>query len=291
MQDFQHKQLGFIGGGNMGRAIVGGLIASGFPAGRIVVADPYGPGREDLARSFGVRTTADNAVAVEGADVVVLAVKPQQLAEVVTALRPALAAHRPLLLSVAAGIRVSELAAWAGPDLAVVRSMPNRPALLGVGATGLYAADSTTEAQRALAEQVLAVTGLTVWVRSEAELDWVTALSGSGPAYFFLLAELLARSAAAHGIDATTAARLAAHTLHGAGRMAVMPGADLATLRAEVTSKGGTTAAALASFEANGLADLVEAAVVAAATRSQELGDVYGQSPTITAPPTGKGPG
>jgi pyrroline-5-carboxylate reductase len=276
MQEFQRRQLGFIGGGNMGRAIVGGLVAAGFPATRIVVSDPYAPTRDELARSYGVRTTEDNAAAVAGADVVVLAVKPQQLGEVVRALRPALAAQRPLLLSVAAGIRLTELAAWAGPGPAVVRSMPNRPALLGVGATGLYAGPDTTAAQRELAERVLAVTGLAVWVRSEAELDWVTALSGSGPAYFFLLAELLARSATAHGLDADTAARLAAHTLHGAGRMAVMPEADLARLRAEVTSKGGTTAAALDSFEANGLAGLVEAAVVAAATRSRELGDVYG---------------
>lgn len=269
-------RLAFIGGGNMGRAIVGGLVASGFPADGILVADPHGPGREELARNWGVHTTADNAAAVAGADVLVLAVKPQQLAEVVTALRPALATTRPLLLSVAAGIRLRELCAWAGPGLAVVRSMPNRPALLGAGATGLYAGEDVTPEQRDLAEQVLAVTGLTAWVRDEAELDWVTALSGSGPAYFFLLAELLARSAAAHGIDAATAARLAAHTLHGAGRMAVMPDADLSRLREEVTSKGGTTAAALASFEANGLAALVEAAVVAAATRSRELGDVYG---------------
>jgi pyrroline-5-carboxylate reductase len=278
MHDFHRKKLAFIGGGNMGRAIIGGLIGSGFPATGIVVADPHAPGREALERDFAIRTTADNAAAVAGADVLVLAVKPQQLAEVTMALRPALAAARPLLLSVAAGIRLAELSSWAGADLAVIRAMPNRPALLGVGATGLFAGSTATTEQRTLAEQVLAVTGLTVWVRSEAELDWVTALSGSGPAYFFLLAELLARSAAAHGIEPETAARLAAHTLHGAGRMAVMPDADLARLRAEVTSKGGTTAAALASFEANGLAGLVEAAVVAAATRSRELGDVYGQS-------------
>lgn len=276
MQDFTGKRLGFIGGGNMGRAIVGGLIASGFPAANITVSDPGAAPREELAQRYDVATTAQNAQAVDGADVVVLAVKPQQMGEVLQALGPAIAAARPLLLSVAAGIRVAELSRWAGPGIAVVRSMPNRPALLGVGATGLYADATTTSAQRALAEQVLAVTGHVVWVADEAQLDWVTALSGSGPAYFFLLAELLARSAAAHGIDAATAAELAAHTLHGAGRMAVMPGADLARLRAEVTSPGGTTAAAIASLEANGLADIVEAAVVAAAERSQQLGAQFG---------------
>lgn len=275
MQDFHLKRLGFIGGGNMGRAIVGGLVASGFPASNIVVADPDEGTRRELAGRYGVETTADNARAAQ-ADLTVLAVKPQQMADVMRALRPALERTHPLLLSVAAGIRLTELAGWAGPGIAVVRSMPNRPALLGVGATGLYADSRATPAQRALAEQVLAVTGHVVWVESEAQLDWVTALSGSGPAYFFLLAELLARSAAAHGIDAATAAQLAAHTLHGAGRMAVMPGAELARLRAEVTSKGGTTAAAIASFEANGLERLVEAAVVAAAERSRELGDQFG---------------
>jgi pyrroline-5-carboxylate reductase len=283
MQDFHRKKLGFIGGGNMGRAIVSGLIASGFPASGITVADPHEPGLADLAHLYGVATTTDNDAAARNCDLLILAVKPQQMADVVRALRPALAARGPLLLSVAAGIKAADLAAWAGPGpsgagVTVVRSMPNRPALLGVGATGLFAAAAVDAAARELVEQVLGVTGFTVWVRTEAELDWVTALSGSGPAYFFLLAELLARSAAAHGIDAATAASLAAHTLHGAGRMAVMPGAELATLRAEVTSKGGTTAAALASFEANGLAGLVDAAVCAAAHRSQELGELFGKA-------------
>jgi len=277
MHESSDKRLAFIGGGNMGRAIVGGLVASGHAPSRITVADPSASTRDELSQRYGVATTEDNARAVDGADLVVLAVKPQQMGEMMQALRPALSTSRPLLLSVAAGIRVAELSRWAGPGIAVVRSMPNRPALLGVGATALYADAGATAEQRALAEQVLSVTGHVVWVADEGELDWVTALSGSGPAYFFLLAELLAKSAAAHGIDPATAAQLAAHTLHGAGRMAVMPGADLARLREEVTSKGGTTAAALASFEANGLARLVEAAVVAAADRSRELGEQFGR--------------
>jgi pyrroline-5-carboxylate reductase len=277
MQDFHRKRLGFIGGGNMGRAIVGGLLASGFPSSNIVVSDPDPATRDELLQRYGIATTADNARAVE-ADLTLVAVKPQQMADMMRNLRPALQRSRPLLLSVAAGIRLAEIARWAGEGIAVVRSMPNRPALLGAGATGLYADAGATAAQRALAEQVLAVTGEVVWVDTESQLDWVTALSGSGPAYFFLLAELLARSAVAHGMDPTTAAQLAAHTLHGAGRMAVMPGADLARLRAEVTSKGGTTAAAIASFESNRLADLVEAAVVAAAERSRQLGEEFGAS-------------
>jgi pyrroline-5-carboxylate reductase len=277
MHELNGRKLGFIGGGNMGRAIVGGLVASGFAPADITVADPAEATRDELAQRYGVATTADNAQAIERADLVVLAVKPQQMGEMMLALQPAIARARPVLLSVAAGIRVAELSRWAGAGIAVVRSMPNRPALLGVGATALFADAGATPAQRTLAEQVLSVTGHVVWVATEGELDWVTALSGSGPAYFFLLAELLARSAAAHGIDPATAAQLAAHTLHGAGRMAVMPGADLARLRAEVTSRGGTTAAAIASFEANGLAGVVEAAVVAAAERSRELGDQFGR--------------
>jgi pyrroline-5-carboxylate reductase len=279
MHDFKQKRLGFIGGGNMGRAIVGGLLKSGFPAGQITVADPHAATREALENDFGVGVSDDNDRTAAWAEVLVLAVKPQQMASVVGAMRKGLAAGRPLLLSVAAGIRVAALRDWAGPGLAIVRSMPNRPALLGVGATGLYAdRETTTAEQRALAEAVLAVTGSTVWVDTEAELDWVTALSGSGPAYFFLLAELLAKAAVKHGMSPQTAASLAAHTLHGAGSMAVSPGADLARLRAEVTSKGGTTFAALASFEADGLEKIVEAAVVAAATRSLELGDEFGKS-------------
>jgi pyrroline-5-carboxylate reductase len=183
-----------------------------------------------------------------------------------------------VLLSVAAGIRAVDLAGWAGPGISVIRSMPNRPALLGAGATALYAEPRVSTVDREFAQQVLEVTGLTVWVERESDLDWVTALSGSGPAYFFLLAELLAQAATRHGLDAATAERLAAHTLHGAGLMAAMPGADLARLRAEVTSKGGTTAAALASFEASGLAGVVDAAVRAAADRSRELGDQFGKA-------------
>ena len=155
--------------------------------------------------------------------------------------------------------------------------MPNTPAQIGEGMTVWTANAAVKDAARAQARSIFASLGQEVYVAEEKYLDMATALSGSGPAYFFLLAELLARSAAAHGIDPATAAQLAAHTLHGAGRMAVMPGADLARLRAEVTSRGGTTAAAIASFEANGLAAVVEAAVVAAAERSRELGDQFGR--------------
>lgn len=277
MQDRAHRPLAFIGGGNMGRAIIAGLIRSGYAPSAITVADAYPPTREALVRDFGITVTDDNSAAAGAADLIVLAVKPQQLAEVVRAMQPSIAARRPVVLSVAAGIRAADLSRWVGPGIAVVRSMPNRPALLGAGATALYADAGVSAADREFAQRVLEVTGLTVWVEREGDLDWVTALSGSGPAYFFLLAELLAKSAAARGIAPETAARLAAHTLYGAGQMAGMPDADLKRLREEVTSRGGTTAAALASFEANGLAALVDAAVNAAGERSRELGDQFGR--------------
>jgi len=208
----------------------------------------------------------------------VLAVKPQQMGPVVEALRPLLIAAKPLLLSVAAGLRVADLARWAGAGVPVVRAMPNRPALVGAGATGLYADASVTAAQKELAALVMAATGLAVWVDAEAQIDTVTALSGSGPAYFFRLAELMAEAAVAQGMDPAVARALAAQTLAGAGQLvAAERDDDLARMRAEVTSKGGTTAAALDRFEACGFGETVRSAMDAAANRSRELADEFGK--------------
>jgi len=278
MTDFSTLRVALIGGGNMGRGLIGGLLARGLPAGQITVADLNEAGLAALARDYGVTTTQDNASAVRGAQVVVLAVKPQQMAPVVTALRPALAAERPLLLSVAAGIRAQDLSRWAGSGIAVVRAMPNRPALVGAGASGLYADTSVTPAQRSLADLVMAATGLAVWVDTEAQLDVVTALSGSGPAYFFRLAELMAEAGIARGLAPAVARALAAQTLAGAGQLvAAEPDTDLARMRAEVTSKGGTTEAALATFAARGLDETVRLAMDAAAHRSHELAELFGK--------------
>ena len=274
MQQLKDLRVALIGGGNMGRGLIGGLIARGLPAAQITVADLHEAGLAVLARDFGVATTPDNAVALRGAQVAVLAVKPQQMAPVVTAL----AAGKPLLLSVAAGIRALDLARWAGPGIAVVRAMPNRPALVGAGASGLYADAGVTPAQRDLAALVMAATGLAVWVDDEQQLDVVTALSGSGPAYFFLLAELMAEAAVARGLAPTVARQLAAQTLAGAGQLvAAEPDADLARMRAEVTSKGGTTEAALAQFAACRLNETVRIAMDAAAQRSRELAELFGR--------------
>jgi pyrroline-5-carboxylate reductase len=278
MTALKDLRVALIGGGNMGRGLIGGLIARGLPAGQIAVADLNEAGLAALTRDFGVVTTTDNATALRRAQVAVLAVKPQQMASVVTALRPALDEGRPLLLSVAAGIRAQDLARWAGPGIPVVRAMPNRPALVGAGASGLYADATVTAAQRELADLVMAATGLAVWVDTEDQLDVVTALSGSGPAYFFRLAELMAEAGVARGLAPAVARALAAQTLAGAGQLvAAEPDADLARMRAEVTSKGGTTEAALASFAARGLDETVRLAMDAAAHRSRELADLFGK--------------
>jgi pyrroline-5-carboxylate reductase len=227
-----------------------------------------------------VRTGADNLAAVQGAQVVVLAVKPQLMAEVTRPLSPALVAGRPLVLSVAAGVRTLQLQQWVGAGVPVVRAMPNRPALLGVGATGLYAGVDVGADSRRLASDLMGATGLAVWVDTEEQLDVLTALSGSGPAYFFRLAELMAEAAVAQGMEPQMAQRLAAQTLAGAGQMVAAEAApDLATMRAAVTSKGGTTAAALASFDAQGFPAIVSTAMQAAAARSRELARLTAQSP------------
>lgn len=257
----------------MGRALIGGLIARGTPPSQLAVADPSAAVTAALAQDFGVEATTGNAQAVEAATVVVLAVKPQLMASVVAPLAARLAAHRPLVISIAAGIRVAALEGWCGAGIAVVRAMPNRPALCGAGITGLYAPPGLAGEPRKRAEAVLAAVGETVWVGREDDLDVVTAVSGSGPAYFFLLAEALAQSAVRRGLEPETARRLAVATLHGAGQLAHASDGDLARLRAEVTSKGGTTEAALGSFAAAGFDGIVADAVDAAVARGRELSE------------------
>lgn len=272
-------RVAFIGGGNMTRGLLGGLLARGFDPEHITVTAPSDATRAALAADFGVQVTADNAAAVAAAGAVVLSVKPPVMGEVTRALAPALQLDRPLVISVAAGIRLKELAGWIGGNPRLVRAMPNRPALIGAGATGLCADASLGDADRALAEQLLGATGLALWVEDEARLDLVTALSGSGPAYFFRLAELMAESATAAGLDADVARRLAAQTLAGAGQMvAADPSSDLAAMRSAVTSKGGTTAAALARFDELGLPATVAEAMAAAARRSAELAEQFGKA-------------
>jgi pyrroline-5-carboxylate reductase len=270
----------FVGGGNMGGALIRGLIARGLPAQSFSVGEAHQARRIGLADELGVLVTADNREAVHGADVVVIAVKPQDMAGTVRELAQSFAARAPLVISIAAGIRVADIEGWAGAGIPVVRAMPNRPALNGVGATAMFAPPGVTDAHRALAAQVLGAVGTTVWVSEESLLDVVTALSGSGPAYFFLLAELMTDAAVNLGLDRASALELSLQTLYGSGLMARNSDGDLVRLRAEVTSKGGTTEAAVRSFDAANLRGIVAAALTAATERGREMARAFGQPGT-----------
>jgi pyrroline-5-carboxylate reductase len=266
----------FVGGGNMGGALIRGLIARGLPAQRISVGEAHQGRRIALADELGVHVTADNREAVHGADIVVIAVKPQDMAGTVRPLAEVWRQRAPLIVSIAAGIRVADIEGWSGTGIAVVRAMPNRPALNGAGATALFAPPTVGEEQRTLAAQVMGAVGTTVWVPDESLIDVVTALSGSGPAYFFMLAELMTDAAVKLGLERASAQELAIQTLYGSGRMARDSDGDLVRLRAEVTSKGGTTEAAVRSFDAANLRGIVAAALTAATERGREMAQAFG---------------
>jgi len=271
-------QIAFLGGGNMGRALIGGLLRRGTRPEHISVGESFAAARDALSADFGIQATDDNAAAVEAASVVVVAVKPQIAGTVLTPLQPALQRIRPLVISIAAGIRIAAIETWCGAGVPVVRAMPNRPALVGAGATGLFAPPDVSSTQRDVAAKVMQAVGEVVWVTSEDHLDVVTALSGSGPAYFFLLAELLTQGATDLGLEPAAARRLAIATLHGAGQLAQAGDGDLARMRAEVTSKGGTTEAAVKSLESADLRSIVAHALEAATRRSRELAEQFGAS-------------
>ncbi len=266
-----NRIIAFIGGGNMAGALIHGLIEDGTDPGRILVSEPDAGRREQLAARFGVRTTEDNAAAASQATVLVLAVKPQVLRQVAQELAPTLAQSRPLCISIAAGIRHGALQRWLGEQVPLVRAMPNTPAMLQAGATGLYAPPTLPGEQREAAEHVLRAVGVVIWVEKEALMDAVTAVSGSGPAYFFLFMEAMEAAALELGLPADTARLLVRQTAQGATRMALESELGLPELRLGVTSPGGTTERAIATFEQGGLRDLVRRALVAARDRSREL--------------------
>jgi len=263
--------IAFIGGGNMARSLVGALVRSGVDASSIAVAEPNETARTALARDFGVAVHAHAAEAARGAATLVLAVKPQVMKAVCAEIADTAAAARPLVISIAAGIRLDQFARWLGTGVPVVRAMPNTPALIGAGASGLVANDAVTPQQRDRAATLLGAAGTAAWIEREDLMDTVTALSGSGPAYFFLLVEALVDAAVAQGLPGDVARALAAQTCLGAGRMLVEDGETPATLRERVTSPGGTTAAALGAFDAGDLRGLVARAVAAATKRGGEL--------------------
>jgi len=264
------RTIAFIGGGNMATSLIGGLIAAGTDPALLRVAEPDAARAASLQARFGVHTAAAGSDVVTGAAAVVLAVKPQQL---VQAVAPLQLDAGTTLLSIAAGVRVATLRAAAGEHVHLVRSMPNTPALYGCGISGLYAPPGTPAAARELAQAILDAAGQTCWVEQEADLDAVTAVSGSGPAYFFLLTEAMREAGEQLGLSPAVAAQLAARTLVGAAKMVEAGDTDVAVLRAQVTSKGGTTEAALRHLESAGLRPMLAAALAAAARRSRELGD------------------
>ena len=270
----QFPPIAFIGGGNMASAIIGGLIRQGVPATRIIVVEPYEPQRAVLLQQFGIQALPAADDSLSNAQVVVWAVKPQTFKDAASSVA-AFTAHA-LHLSVAAGIRSSSIAQWAAND-AIVRAMPNTPALVGQGMTALFARAGVTAAQQALAEQIIGTTGQFLWVQKEEQLDAVTALSGSGPAFVFYFLEAMQQAGVEMGLPAEQALQLAIGTFSGASQLAAQSSEPPAVLRERVTSKGGTTFAALESMRAANLGQHFISAMKAAEKRAVELGDEFGK--------------
>lgn len=272
-------KITFLGGGNMANALIGGLRKQGYSAAGIQVVEPLQVNREKLTATFGVRCCAAIDAAALNCEVLVLAVKPQHIREALAPLTGQFAGHlkTQLIISIAAGLRLADISRWLGGYRQLVRSMPNSPALIGAGITGLYADAAVGREGRDTAEKILRAVGSTLWIDNEAKMDAVTAVSGSGPAYVFYFIEALQNAAQSLGIDAPAARQLAIETFVGAGRLAEQSQEDVAQLRERVTSKGGTTAAALASFDADNIAAAILRGVQAAAERGRTLGEEMGK--------------
>ena len=268
-------KITFLGGGNMANAIIGGLCQQGFAASAIQVVEPVAANREQLAAAFGVRCVATIDTSALECDVLVLAVKPQQLREAVAPLSGKL--ERQLVISIAAGVRLADLGRWLGNYARLVRVMPNTPALIGAGISGLWAGAGVDDAGRAAAEKVLGAVGQTLWISDEAQMDAITAVSGSGPAYVFYFIEALRDAGLELGLPADTANKLAIETMLGAAKLAAQGPDDVSVLRQRVTSKGGTTAAAFASMAKDRLKETIIRAVKPANDRSRALGDELGK--------------
>ena len=271
-------QLAFIGAGNMASALIGGLVKQGFAAARIIASDPMPAMLDKLNAIAPVRRTSDNVEAIANADVVVLAVKPQVMKQVLQPLADILQQRRPLIISIAAGIEIASIEHWLGGQLPIVRCMPNTPALVQLGATGLFANAAVSAAQREQADAILRSVGIALWVDSEAQLDAVTAVSGSGPAYFFMVMEAMQAAGEQLGLATDTAKLLTLQTALGAARMALDSDVDTAELRRRVTSPNGTTERAIASFEADDLRGIFARALTACRDRSEQLARELGSS-------------
>lgn len=267
----QKATIAILGGGNMGASLLGGLIANRYPRENLWVTDTDKEKLRHFSDQFQVQTTSDNQEAVRHADVIILAVKPQIFSTLLTELKSVIQEKKPLIISIAAGVRIEMIQTIVGNEVAIVRTMPNTPALIGCGATALCANKCVTEDQRDLAESILRAVGLTVWIDQEKQMDIVTALSGSGPAYFFLMIEALASAATELGLPDEIAKLLTLQTAYGASRMALESNHGVVELRQKVTSPGGTTEAAVKVLETRLLRDILKDTLAAAIKRSEEL--------------------
>jgi pyrroline-5-carboxylate reductase len=274
--NLHQPRIAFVGAGNMASSIIGGLLESGHPAERISAADPFPASLQRLREIGQIAVHDDNAAAVVDADVVILAVKPQVMAEATDSIEKAVKSNKAVVISIAAGVTIASLQSRLGPDSAIVRCMPNTPALLRCGASGLFANKHCSAQQRDYAQLILSAVGTTCWVKSEEELDAITALSGSGPAYFFLFIEAMVDAGEALGLERKVATSLALQTSLGASRMALENDVDLVELRRRVTSPGGTTERAIQSFEQDNLREVVTKAMRAAADRAVEMAQDMG---------------
>lgn len=263
--------IAIIGAGHMGASLLGGLIAHQYPSENIVITDADTEKLSQLKKEFNMRIATDNVDAVSQADIVILAIKPQILANVAKQIAASVQQMKPLIISIAAGVKEDSIQAYLGHNIPIIRAMPNTPALVRCGATALYANQIVTKKQRDLAESILNAVGLAIWIEDEALMDVVTALSGSGPAYFFLVMEALEKGAINLGLPADTARLLTLQTAYGAAKMALDSDVDVAELRKRVTSPGGTTEAALLELEKHQIRDIFEKALLAAKIRSEEL--------------------
>lgn len=270
------QQIGFIGGGNMAASLIGGLVNNGYPADKITVTDLDAEKLAYLSKKFGINNTQDSSMLAANVDILVLAVKPQHMQPVAKDVGLAIKEKKPVVVSIAAGIRVDALDRWLGGNFPIVRCMPNTPALVKTGATGLYASGLVNISQKDQVESLLRAVGVTVWLEDEGELDAVTALSGSGPAYFFMMMEALEAAGIEAGLSQKTAQLLTQETALGAAKMALESTETAAVLRERVTSPGGTTERALGVMKEQGLSDILQTAVLAAKQRSIELSDELG---------------
>ncbi len=274
----KNSKITFIGAGNMATSLIAGLVNDGFNAAQISVCDIDEKKLSHLASRFAINTHIDSSKLIAGSDVVVLAVKPQSMHAVIESIAGSVQLNSPLLISVAAGICVTDLNRWAGGGISIVRAMPNTPALLQTGATGLYANIAVNQEQIGLAENIMRAVGLTVWVEEESMMDAITALSGSGPAYYFLLMEAMEAAGVKLGLSKEAARLLTLQTALGAAKMALESNDSPAILREKVTSPGGTTESALKVLTEGEFHGLLADALSAANHRSQELAQQFGES-------------